>query len=164
MRRFVGLVHKGKSGYGVSFPDFPGCVSAARSIEAVVEKGAEALRFHAEGMIEDGQAIPPPSSVEKLRANPEFAEDFADAVVVLVPMLPPRARAVRLNVSLDEGLVSAIDSAAGKTGLTRSGYLAEAARRMLVDETVGGVMVEDKKTRTPDKPRPEFDHKGKFRR
>ena len=135
MRRYVGLIHGGKSGYGISFPDFPGCISSARFIEAVVEKGAEALRFHVEGMIEDGEVIPPPSSAELLRANSEFAEDFADAVVVLVPMLPPRARAVRLNVSLDEGLVSAIDSAAGKAGLTRSGFLAEAARRMLIDDT-----------------------------
>jgi predicted RNase H-like HicB family nuclease len=135
MRRYVGLIHEGKSGYGISFPDFPGCISSARSIEAVVEKGAEALRFHVEGMIEDGEPIPPPSSAETLRANPEFGEDFAESIVVLIPMLPPRAKAIRLNVSLDEELVSAIDRAAGKVGLTRSGFLAEAARRMLIDDT-----------------------------
>ena len=186
MRRFVGLIHGGKSGYGISFPDFPGCISTARSIEAVVEKGAEALRFHIEGLIEDGEAIPPPSSVELLRANPEFAEDFADAVVVLVPMLPPRARAVRLNVSLDEGLVSAIDRAAGKTGLTRSGYLAEAARRMLIDDTfdvrikraidesvrsggkpldaIGRIIREDEKKRMRGQHPPDIHHTGKIRR
>jgi predicted RNase H-like HicB family nuclease len=157
MRRFVGLVHKGKGGYGISFPDFPGCVSSARSIEAVVEKGAEALRFHVEGMMEDGEIIPAPSSVESLRASPEFADDFVNAVVVLVPMLPPRARAVRLNVSVDEGLVSAIDGAAQKAGLTRSGFLAEAARRMLVDDNFEKRLAQDlnpiSRRRSPRAPR-----------
>ena len=186
MRRFVGLIHGGKSGYGISFPDFPGCISSARSIEAVVGKGAEALRFHVEGMIEDGEVVPPPSSVELLRANPEFAEDFTGAVVVLVPMLPPRARAVRLNVSLDEGLLSAIDSAAEKAGVTRSGFLAEAARRMLIDDTfdirikqaidqsvrsggraldgISRIIREDEKKRTRSRHPPDIQHMGRVRR
>ena len=49
------------SGYGVTFPDFPGCVSAGDTIEEAVANAGEALLFHMEGMAEDGEQIPEPS-------------------------------------------------------------------------------------------------------
>lgn len=136
MRRYVGLIHRARDGaYGISFPDFPGCISAGRTVEEAIEQGSRALRFHAEGMIEDGMEIGDPTAIEALRGDREFADDFADAMIVLVPMLPPRERPMRLNVSLDQALVTAIDHAAEQIGMSRSGLLAEAARRMLAEES-----------------------------
>ena len=131
MQRYVALLHATPTGYSVSLPDFPGYVSGGSSFEEAVEKAAEALRFHVAGMIEDGDRIPDPSGVDAIRGNPEFAEEREDAVWALVPLLPPKGKSLRLNISMDEGLVSAIDVAARERGLNRSAFLAEAAKRLI---------------------------------
>ena len=132
MRRYIALVHAGKRRtYGVSFPDIPGCIAAEAGFEAAVESAAQALRFHVEGMIEDGEKIPEPRSLEQIRADPEFAEELEGAVVALVPLLPPRGKPERVNISLDGNLLVAIDRKAAELGLTRSALLAEGARMVL---------------------------------
>lgn len=94
MEHYVALVHKQKGSlYGVSFPDFPGCVAAAESYAAALEQAAEALAFHVEGLRQDGTDIPAPRSVQQIarraaRAEEETA-DLKDAVVALVRLLPP---------------------------------------------------------------------------
>ncbi|HYE52017.1 MAG TPA: type II toxin-antitoxin system HicB family antitoxin [Azospirillaceae bacterium] len=57
--------------YGVHFPDFPGCVTAGSTLEEVKAMAAEVLPFHIEGMLEDGEAIPAPSSLEQVLADPD---------------------------------------------------------------------------------------------
>ena len=54
---YIGLIHKDTgSEYGVSFPDFPGCVTAGVSLEEARVMAQEALTLHVEGMLEDGEA------------------------------------------------------------------------------------------------------------
>ena len=61
MRHYIGIVHKDKgSDFGVSFPDFPGAVTAASSLDEAIEMAAEALALHVEGMLAEGEAIPEP--------------------------------------------------------------------------------------------------------
>lgn len=81
MPLYTGLVHKdADSTYGVSFPDFPGCISAASSMEELYEMAAEALTLHSEGMRRDGEAIPLATAAASL--------DSADChAVIWVPLL-----------------------------------------------------------------------------
>ncbi len=59
MAYYVALIHKEpKSDYGVSFPDFPGCVTAGSTVQDAMEMAREALAGHIEVMIEDGLPIP----------------------------------------------------------------------------------------------------------
>ena len=135
MSRYIALIHRGKAGsWGISFPDFPGCISAAdrSSFPHIVDRGAEALRFHVEGLREAGTAIPEPRTIEDLRADPEFAGDFADAIVTLVPLLPPRAKPLRINISIDSNLLLEIDAKAERLGMNRSEFLSEAARSYML--------------------------------
>jgi predicted RNase H-like HicB family nuclease len=75
MREYIGIVHKDPtSDYGVSFPDFPGAVTAAPTFEEAVEMAAEALLLHVEGMLAEGETIPDPSSPEQVMANPEYRD------------------------------------------------------------------------------------------
>ena len=60
--RFAVVIEKGMTSYGAYVPDLPGCVAAADTREEVVELIQEAIEFHIEGLKEDGQPIPPPSS------------------------------------------------------------------------------------------------------
>ena len=86
MRQYVGLIHKeDASDYGVSFPDFPGVVSAGESLDEARDLAEQALAFHVEGMIEDGEAVPAPTSLELVMAD-------ADRRVLTTIMVPLRAR------------------------------------------------------------------------
>ncbi|MGO4738652.1 type II toxin-antitoxin system HicB family antitoxin [Bosea sp. 2KB_26] len=121
------LIHEENGNYGISFPDFPGCISGGATAEDAIRKGSEALTFHVSGMAEDGDPLPLLRSISELKSDREFAEASADAVVAMVPFDLP-SRAVRINVSIDENLLSSIDAAAKAAGMTRSAFLAEAAR------------------------------------
>ena len=83
MRNYVGLVHKdADSHFGVSFPDFPGLVTAGIDLDDARRMAEEALTLHLEGMAEDGDAIPPPSSLEDVMSDPHNRS----GVVMLVSM------------------------------------------------------------------------------
>ncbi|MCA3277257.1 MAG: type II toxin-antitoxin system HicB family antitoxin [Methylobacterium sp.] len=83
MSEYIGLIHKESgSGYGVSFPDFPGCVTVGVTLEEARREAVEVLALHIDGMIEDGEAIPEPASLEAVMAQREIR----DAVAFLVSL------------------------------------------------------------------------------
>ncbi len=124
MTSYVALLRKDESSdYGVEFPDFPGCVTAGRSLDEARKMAAEALELHIEGMQEDGGAIPEPSSLDAIMTDPENAS----AVVFQVDVATRPAKSVRINIMLPADLIEAID----KVSRNRSGFLAEAARLKL---------------------------------
>jgi predicted RNase H-like HicB family nuclease len=134
MTRYVALIHRARgTSLGVVFPDFPGCVSSGSTLDEAVRNGAEALALHVAGMREDGARIPKPRTLAHIRAAKEDWLEWKDTAATMIPLLPLPQRAVRLNVSLDRGLARAIDHAAKRRGMTRSGFLTEAARRLLLD-------------------------------
>ncbi|MCQ1571367.1 type II toxin-antitoxin system HicB family antitoxin [Neorhizobium galegae] len=124
MSNYIGLIHKNaESDYGVSFPDFPGVVTAGATLDEARHMAEEALAFHVEGMVEDGDAIPEPSSLESVMADP----DNRDGVAILVTLKSQTAKAVRINITLPEDVLERIDRFAADHGLSRSGFLARAA-------------------------------------
>jgi predicted RNase H-like HicB family nuclease len=128
IRHYPAIIEAGdEPGYGVFFPDLPGCVSAGDTLQEAALMAAEALELHVAGMIEDGEPLPEPTPLDRIEVEP----DIREAARLLVPVELPAARAVRVNVTLDEGLLKTVDRAAARLGYTRSGFLAEAARRML---------------------------------
>lgn len=67
MRSYIGLIHKDvDSDYGVSFPDLPGCISAGRTLDEARAMAQEALSLHIAGLIEDGEPVPPASTLDAL--------------------------------------------------------------------------------------------------
>lgn len=128
MAEYIALIHKdADSDFGVSFPDFPGCVTAGTTLDEARAMAAEALALHIEGMIEDGEAIPEPSSLTAIMEERENR----DAVAVLVPGPTKPVRAVRVNITLPEDALREIDRYAESHGLSRSGMIVAAARRMM---------------------------------
>ncbi|MDZ4738987.1 MAG: type II toxin-antitoxin system HicB family antitoxin [Alphaproteobacteria bacterium] len=123
---FPAIIERAKKGFGVFFPDVPGCTSFGKTMEEAALNAEEALRGHLLLMIEDGDPIPKQRSLDKIERDPEVKEA---ARVMVRADLP--GRAVRLNISLDEALVEAIDATAQSRGMTRSGFLAEAAKRAI---------------------------------
>ncbi len=83
MRQYIGIVHKDPSSdFGVSFPDFPGCVSAGETLAEAAALAQEALLAHIELMAGDGELIPEPMTLEAALADP----DVGGGVPILVPL------------------------------------------------------------------------------
>lgn len=128
MRQYIGLIHKdAESDYGVSFPDFPGVVTAGTSLDDARAMAEEALSFHIDGLVEDGEAIPEPSSLEDVMSSPQNKE----GVAILVSVKTEAKKAVRVNVTLPEDVLEQIDAYAESHGYTRSGFLAQAAKKLM---------------------------------
>ena len=128
MRQYIALIHKeADSDFGVSFPDFPGCVTAGTTLDEAREMAAEALGLHLEGMLQDGEPVPEPSSLEAVMAD----ATNRDGVAILVAAPERTAKSIRVNVTLPEDVLEAIDRYAAANGFTRSGFLAQAAKRAM---------------------------------
>ncbi|GKQ53138.1 type II toxin-antitoxin system HicB family antitoxin [Bradyrhizobium sp. Ce-3] len=128
MRHYIALIHKDPdSDYGVSFPDLPGVITAGTDLDDARAMAAEALALHLEGMVADGEAVPEPSSLEEIMANPENRS----GVAVLIPAPAEDVRSVRVNITLPSDILSEIDRRAEQEGFTRSGFLAQAAKKAL---------------------------------
>jgi predicted RNase H-like HicB family nuclease len=124
MTAYIALLRKEPaSDFGVDFPDFPGCVTAGKTLEDARHMAAEALALHVEGMRDDGEAIPAPSSLDAVMDDPANR----DAVAFLVDVAAKPTPSVRINVMLPQDLVAAID----RVTTNRSRFLAEAAQANL---------------------------------
>lgn len=119
---YPAIIEHARKSYSVYFPDLPGCTSAGDSLQEAALNAEEALAFHLLGLASDGDAIAEPSSLDDIERDPEVDEAARILVRAEIP-----GRSIRINVTLDEGLVAAID----KIARNRSGFLADAARDRL---------------------------------
>lgn len=131
MAIIVALVHGEKGAFGVSFPDFPGCVSGGQTIAEALRRAPEALASHIAAIAGEGFSMPEAHELDAIKQDPEFAEDFAGAVLTAAVDVELPGRASRLNISMDEHLVARIDKRARELGESRSGFLAAAAKSRL---------------------------------
>lgn len=128
MKHFIALVHKDDdSAFGVSFPDLPSVFSAADAEDDLIANAIEALRLWAAD-----EPMPSPSSYEEVTARDDVRTELSKgAFLVRIPHIEDDTRVVRANVTFEKGMLDAIDAAARERGLTRSAFLASAARRAI---------------------------------
>ena len=132
--RYIAFVHKDEdSCFGVSFPDFPGCISAGDTLDEAVANAAEALQGHVQMMEADGDEVPAARALETIMRDDDLAAEREGAVIVALPLVRDLGSTTRVNVSLDLGLLKAIDEEATARKQTRSAFLASAARRELIE-------------------------------
>jgi predicted RNase H-like HicB family nuclease len=87
----------------VAFPDFPGCVTVASTVESAYERAAEALVLHLESMIEDGDAIPPGGDdAALLEMVREYESEGHQVSAASITVDLPTGRAKRINITLPE--------------------------------------------------------------
>ncbi|MGP1667787.1 MAG: type II toxin-antitoxin system HicB family antitoxin [Rhodanobacter sp.] len=116
--------------YGVIVPDLPGCFSAGDTLDEALESAAEAIDLHLEGLVDDGGEVPPPHDIATHRANPEFADGVWAMVEVDISRFDGKAE--KINITLPHRLLGRIDNYVKARGESRSGFLAEAARRAML--------------------------------
>lgn len=109
------LEPNGSGGYGVYFPDLPGCISFGNDIEEAQKEAAEALGLHLYGMEKDGDEIPEPT------LNPHLDDDATPgSLFVPVSVFP--------DVVRDE-----IDNRRVKTNVTIPAWLKDVAEERKVN-------------------------------
>jgi predicted RNase H-like HicB family nuclease len=129
MATYIALLRKeNDSDFGVDFPDFPGCVTAGETLEQAHNRASEALKFHIKGMLEDGERIPEPTSLDTIMADPSNV----GAVPFLVTVSDTKTK--RVNITLPESDLETIDAYARRHKMSRSAFLLEAAKRAMDSE------------------------------
>jgi len=128
IKQYIALFEyeEGRNGFGVSFPDLPGVVSAGDNFEDAVRMAHEALALAAEGE----RNFPKPRTLEQIKNEwPEWKtwERNHKFYIVSIALYPVRHVVKRFNVSLDAGIVARIDSVA----TNRSAFIEAAALNYL---------------------------------
>ena len=116
--RYPALIECEPGTVGVTFPDLPGCVAAAETIDQALLNAADVLRNWVEVAAEDGRHVPPPSALEDIDVPPGCALSS-----VLLVHAEPRRASVRMNLAVDSGVANALTSEANRRGMTRKAYL-----------------------------------------
>jgi predicted RNase H-like HicB family nuclease len=111
----------------VAFPDFPGCVTVATTMEEACRRAGEVLSFHIQGMVSDDEPVPVEGDESALL---EMVQDYEGeghrVMVVSLNVEIPSGKAKRINVTLPEYVLEAADRWAKTHGESRSGLLANA--------------------------------------
>lgn len=124
---YIVCLEKVSDGYVVSVPDVPGCFSAGDTFAEALINVKEAIAFHIEGMIEDGEDVPHPQDLEVHQGNPEYAGLLFSGVEVDLTHLMGKSE--KINVTLPSLLIRRIDELVARNPVykTRSGFLAQVA-------------------------------------
>jgi len=112
--------------WGVAVPDVPGCFSAGDTMEEAMENARLAIEQHVEVLIQDGAQIPAPRSLAHWQTGPDYA-GWVWAVVD-VPVEKYLGPAEKINITVPRLMLARIDDYAKSQGMSRSGFLVEAAR------------------------------------
>lgn len=124
------VLHKDNdSDYGVTFPDLQGCFSAGASIEEAMAMAQEAAECHIEGLLMDSESVPIATSIEKHKNNPDYKDGIWALIEIDLSKLSLKSR--RINITLPERLLTAVDHFAKRRGETRSGLLAQAVTQYM---------------------------------
>ncbi|HEY0282512.1 MAG TPA: type II toxin-antitoxin system HicB family antitoxin [Rhizomicrobium sp.] len=131
--RYIALIDGKAGAYGASFPDLPGCTVMGKTIDAAMNNAAEALRDWVEVAEESGVRIPAPCAAETVRRDGGVKQALAaGAQLASVPLVRETGKPVKANLSLDSGVLAALDHEADRRSLTRSALIELMAREMLV--------------------------------
>lgn len=119
---YIAYLHKDKkSDFGVSFPDFPGCITAGKTLEEARSMAGEALLLHIRGMLEDGETVPEPSTIDDIAKDPALKNAVAFLVNANIE------KTVRINITARESQIKRIDQLARRAGMSRSAYMVQSS-------------------------------------
>ena len=136
MSRYIALVDGKKGAYGVVVPDLPGCYAMGKTIDEALRNAASAAVAWARGRARrwrqnSATAARPKPCVPTATWPKHWPRT---SFMAIVPLVLDTGRPAKANLSLDAGLLEAIDEAAQAKGLTRSAFIASAAREKIVED------------------------------
>jgi predicted RNase H-like HicB family nuclease len=124
MTNYIALIRRDVDGvYSVAFPDFPGCMAEAQTLDAARRRAAHALATHIDDLDLAGEGLPEPTPIDCVMGNP----DNREAMAFLVPVAGVARHAVQVNITLPEGVLDRIDAFTRQHNTNRSAFLTRAA-------------------------------------
>ena len=130
--RYLALIDGSEGSYGVAFPDLPGCVAMGATMDTAMVMASEALGDWISTVEAGGNPSPAARTAEELLLDPEVAQAVRDgSVLTSVLVVRSTGKPIRANLSLDKGVVTAIDAAAQRRGVTRSAMVEIIVRQQL---------------------------------
>jgi predicted RNase H-like HicB family nuclease len=145
MKTYIAYVYKDPdSSFGVSFPDLPGCYGAGETYDEAIRNAKISLREYALALSDDGDEMPDPRTHSALAADTVEAIEMDKAAFVIEVPLITVGKKKRVNISMDDRVLAAIDQACALAGVNRSTFLAEAARAWITDK-LGAVVISQKR-------------------
>ena len=137
---YPAVIEKTGEGFAVFFPGLA-CGGAGESMAVAVADAEQGLAAYLDAARDNGTDVPPPTEIDKIKVDP----DIDEVARILVRYEPP-AHSVRLNITMDEALLKRVDAVAEREGFTRSGFLANAVRRCLVEDARGTAVAKSRKS------------------
>jgi predicted RNase H-like HicB family nuclease len=132
MARYIALIDGKAGAYGIVFPDLPGCTAMGKTMDEALAHAAEALRDWVEFTEESGGKVPSPRALEALRRDGDVKRALATgAGLATVALVRETGKPVKANLSIDSGVLAAMDEEAQRRNLTRSSFVEMLARTML---------------------------------
>lgn len=125
--QYVALFEKEKRGFGVSFPDFPGCKTFGGNLDEAVDQAHEALALYLESFQEEGNALPEPSSKKALLARPENKGSKA----INIEVAGDGSDFEEFEVTMHIHLLERIEKYCREYGLSPADFLAVASREAI---------------------------------
>jgi predicted RNase H-like HicB family nuclease len=130
MTHVVGILDGAGDVWGVRVPDLPGCHGGGATPEEAIVDATSAVREWAESRAAKNATLPVARTVAELLRLGEIDIGEGESAV-MIPLIMDSGRPIRANLSLDAGLLAAIDAEASRRGLTRSAFIASAAREKI---------------------------------
>lgn len=115
---YPAVIDRSASGFGVSFPDFPGLIAGGATVQEAALNAELGLALHLKGLFDDKDPAPAPSDIDAI----EPVEGADDVARILVRAEVP-GKFSRIQITLEDSLLAAIDAQSSN----RSGFLAQAA-------------------------------------
>ncbi len=108
-----------KHSYGVVVPDLVGCYSAGETIDKALENAEEAIALHIDGLLDDNEKVPMPSTIEKYKKTKSLK------ILYGLSWRLTRQFLMIINITLPRRILSRLDARASAAGESRSGYIAK---------------------------------------
>lgn len=87
--KFLVVIERGKGNYSAYSPDLPGCIATGKTVEVTLSEMRGGISFHLEGMIENGESLPAPRSLNSylLETDEISVDDILTTVEIEIPEL-----------------------------------------------------------------------------
>ncbi len=112
MKNYIALVEKSKEEYWAIFPDFPGCASCGKDLEELQKNCVEALNLHIQGMKEDDEKIPEPSTLDEIKNKKEEWCNTNGVYILDIPYFGNINNKRRISIDIPDDLLFKIDKVA----------------------------------------------------
>lgn len=85
IRYYPAILERTGDGFGISFPDFPGCISSGSDWQEAAANAEEALALHIAGTLEDRLPLPDPTPLDQVECDPDTDEAARLLVRAILP-------------------------------------------------------------------------------